>query len=338
MRDLQQDSNGGYGFWFDAFNSAVGVFSLLMSLVGIFIMTAIFKTRNFTFNLYVIFAILPDAICNGMIGVSNLYEAIYGIMPQFLCSWSIFQVIFYYHSNLYVNAVIAKEIYHLALNSYKRRRTKQPSIRRVITQMGLIYVLTGLLCFWYAAPISWSIITIRNEPCCLTDFKHSWGPIVVMVFTMPPLLYVFAIGYKVKKEKLLPVEGRTRVIALYFMRIIVIFMTFYIPMLVLANAVSFISPGPNDPIKAYYTVTLQIFRLLFPIQNIVTFKLLLEKKDISDALYDYTAKISSFFFGKPSDRDFTDPTDETSEWFLDDTYYETDDDNAVIDIEHPTVD
>jgi hypothetical protein len=160
-----------------------------------------------------------------------------------------------------------------------------------------------------------------------------------MVFTMPPLLYVFAIGYKVKKRKILPLKGHTRVLALYFMRIIVIFVTFYIPMLVLANAVNFISPGPNDPIKANYFVTLQVFRLLFPIQNIVTFKLLLEKKDISDALYDYTAQISSFFFVKPSDRDFTDPTNEISEWEVDDIYcHDTDGANDVIDIEHPTVD
>jgi len=123
------------------------------------------------------------------------------------------------------------------------------------------------------------------------------------------------------------------------MRIIVVFVTFYIPMLVLANTVSSIAPGPNDPIKANYFVTLQVFRLLFPIQNIVTFKLLLEKKDISDALYDCAAQISSFITVEPSDRDPTDPTNESNEWFADDIYsHDTNDANDVIDIDHPTVD
>jgi len=339
MRDLQQDSNGGYGFWLDALNYVVGVFSLLMCLVGIFFMTAVMKTRKFTFNLYVIFAILPDALCNGIIGVNSFYEA-YGISPQLLCTWMNFQMIFYYYSNLYINAVIAKEIYHFTLSSYKRRRTKQPSARRVITQMGIIFVLTGLLSFWYiAAPISWSLMTAENEPCCSSKFKHPWVSIVVMVFAMPPMLYVFAIGYKVKKEKILPLKGHTRCLALYFMRIIVIFLTFYIPIVVFALAVNFISPGPNDPIKVNYFVTLQVLRLLFPIQNIVTFKLLLEKKDISDALYDCAAKISSFITVEPSDRDLTDPTDESNEWYEDDIYsHDTNDANDVIDIDHPTVD
>lgn len=110
-------------------------------------------------------------------------------------------------------------------------------------------------------------------------------------------------------------------------------------MVVLATTMCFISPGPNDPIKANFFVTLQVLRLLWPIQNIVTFKLLLQKKDISDSFYDYTVKISSFFCVKPSDRDLTDPTDENNEWIEDDIYsHDTIAANDDIDIEHPTVD
>merc|ERR1712232_1310556 len=109
-------------------------------MVGILFMVAIVKARKFTFNLYIIFAILPDSLCNGILGVSLFYEAFHdGAMPGFLCSWMCFHLLFYYLSNLYVNAVIAKEVYTLVVNSYQRKRTVPPSMRTVICQVGIVY-------------------------------------------------------------------------------------------------------------------------------------------------------------------------------------------------------
>jgi len=284
--------------WRTALLYIVAFFSSVMCLVGVFFMVAILKTRKFTFNLYIIFAILPDALCNGILGFSLFTEAANsdGQMPSFLCSWMCFHLTFYYLSNLYINAAIAKEIYDLVLNSYHRRRSQPPSSRKVIVQVGVIYALVGLLSGWFVAPISsWtSIMSIENEPICVSKFKHPIGGMAVaMAFSMPPFLYVFWVAYKIKHEKLLPLKGRTRVLALYFMRIVVIFVAFYIPILLLATYGFIVAPGPDDAVSIHYFVTLQLLKCLFPIQNIVTFKFLLQKEDISNAVHNYISNITT---------------------------------------------
>ena len=83
---------------------AVAISCLVMCGVGIFFMVSIFRLRKFTFNLYIIFAILPDSLCIGILGVGLFYEALHGgFMLLFLCEWMCFQCFFLLLANLYVN-------------------------------------------------------------------------------------------------------------------------------------------------------------------------------------------------------------------------------------------
>merc|ERR1719162_419242 len=108
-------------------------------------------------------------------------------------------------------------------------------------------------------------MTIQNEPICISKFKHLWTGIAVNgAISMPPFLYVFWTAYKIHTKKLLPLQGRTRVLALYFMRIIVIFVAFYIPILLVATYGFAIAPDPEEEVvSTQYFVSLQVLKLLF---------------------------------------------------------------------------
>ena len=66
------------------------------------------------------------------------------------------------------------------------------------------------------------------------------------------MLYTFWVAYKVWNEKLLPLQGKTRVLALYFLRIIVIFVAFYTPILVLSIVSIYTAPEPGASVTTPY--------------------------------------------------------------------------------------
>lgn len=300
--------------WLVATNYIVGSFSITMSLVTMFFIFAILTTRKFTFNLYLVFILVPDSITNAIEGIRSIYEAVQGSIPDGLCYARNYMILFYYYSNLTVNAFIAKEVYSLVLNSYRRRRTKPPSTKTVLLQVAISYSYSAFIGSYFILPVRWSPLTVTNDSVCGAIFGSEWisgitGIAISMITSLPIILYVFWCGYQVWKRKLLPLKGRTRALGMYFVRIVVIFLVFYIPMLCIAIAKNATPLQDRDSIQ--YFILLKIFSLIIPFQNIVTIKFLMQKDDISETVRGYLSKISVIFATSNADH---------SEWLMDDTY------------------
>ena len=122
------------------------------------------------------------------------------------------------------------------------------------------------------------------------------------------LVYVLWRGYQIWHQRLLPLKGKTRALGLYFCRIVVTFIAFYAPMLVIALAKN--ATPREDQTSTRYFVLLSFFSLIIPVQNIVTIHFLMQKDDISSAIRGCLSKISVVFA----------TTMNTSEWGMDDTY------------------
>jgi hypothetical protein len=69
---------------------------------------------------------------------------------------------------------------------------------------------------------------LTDERSCLIAMTLSF-----LVMALGPTMYLAYICIQVWRGKLLPLNGRTRVLALYFLRIIVAFFVFWIPGIVL---------------------------------------------------------------------------------------------------------
>jgi len=319
--DFEEDDDNALNSWLVATNLIVGSFSIVMSLVALFFVFAITilatTTRQSTFNLYIIFILIPDSITNAVEGIRSIYEAavLDGSIPDGLCYARNYVILFYYYSNLTVNAFIAKEVYSLVLNSYRLRRTNPPALRTVLLQVAISYSYAGLIGAYFVAPVPWSPLTVTNDSVCGTVYGSKYitgitGIIICIVTSLPMIIYVFWCGYQVWKRKLLPLKGRTRALGMYFVRIVVTFLVFYIPMLGLAMAKTATPLEDHDSIQ--YFVLLKIFSLIIPFQNIVTIKFLMQKDDISETIRGYLSKLSVVFASTDVNQD--------NEWLMEDTY------------------
>jgi len=305
--------------WRTTVSFFIAAFSITMCLLGMFYIAVIITTRKFTYNLYIIFIMLPDAMLNAIEGIKWIVEANNnGVIPISMCYLRYFLIIFYYCSNLYVNAVVAMQVHHLVLNSYKRKRTIPPSVQKVFKQVAAVYIFSLAFAGWFVAPLRISPITVTYTNFCAIDFgSESFGAtsgmMVLLVAFVPPMCYVFWIGYQVRKQKLLPLKGRTRALAFFFLRIVIIFMAIYAPMLILAIVSVTIPPEEHD--STFSFLLNSVWSLLNPIQNVVTIYFLSQKDDIAAAIRVSLSRISCFRKNNDDDDDVN-----SGEWALEDTY------------------
>lgn len=247
------------------------------------------KAIMHSFNLYLLFIILPDTLLNGMAAVSQFWEATHeGRYTPTLCIIRNFSSFFHYFANVYLNAVVGREIYVLICNSHRRQKTDPPSLRKVFCQVCAVYVIMGLLVGWMLAEVYWSPTSIENINYCYTyigsptdlDKAPVFTPLtstfLVAAIVGPPVLYVLWMGYVVYKRNLLPIKGRTRAIAIYFFRIVLVFLLFYIPNLTLAFIYVHIPTDEGD--VRFWVLT--VFQMMVPVQCVVTLRVALEKDDI----------------------------------------------------------
>jgi hypothetical protein len=144
---------------------------------------------------------------------------------------------------------------------------------------------------------------------------------------------VFWVGYKVKTGKLLPLNGRTRALALFFSRIVGTFLAFYAPIFILSMIKLFI----EDMGTTKYFVLYSIISLLAPCQNLVSIRLLLGKEDIAKAVLNQLSSIYQpirdsivpFSLSRPG---APDDDGHVSQWFMEDVYHE---DVPVLGVENP---
>ena len=103
--------------WRIAISFSAAALCLIMSAISIFVIVTIVRNpdiRSFTFHIYVVFILAPDAFLNAVDGTQSIYRGIYdGVGPTGLCFARNFFLIFYYYSNICVNACVANEVYFL---------------------------------------------------------------------------------------------------------------------------------------------------------------------------------------------------------------------------------
>ena len=108
---------------------------------------------------------------------------------------------------------------------------------------------------------------------------------------MPPIVYCVMVCCNVINRKLLPLKGRTRALALYFLRIIGTFIFFYTPFTIVYVVYVFF-PSDNQNSNAYFWL-MSIFTILNPIQNIVSIWIFSMKDDIQKAMQQSWKRFST---------------------------------------------
>ncbi|KAL7571456.1 hypothetical protein ACA910_019211 [Epithemia clementina (nom. ined.)] len=282
-----------------------------------------------SWNLYLIFLLIPDVLNNGSFGMSTLVESITrGESNQRgMCNARILLSYMYLPANLYANAVVAREMYRLAYYSYRRQRVQPPKLRTVILQMVAVYAWSLALTLWNIANVSWSpthydptndfCIRATGSPTSSSSssanndssptISPTLGSLINLTINLIPICYVFYAGFRIWRGHLLPIKGRTRALAMYFFRVVLVFGIFFVPMLLLWAALQSVGGDDDDdggdnaeesssgPTLVEF-ILYCLIRIIAPLQLLVTLRLAMVKDDVADAVRD-GFMVLSFYCG-----------------------------------------
>merc|ERR1712176_1611330 len=116
--------------------------------------------------------------------------------------------------------------------SRRLSRTPPPAIRRVLTQVGIVYSVSILFALWGFIDVPWSYYNSAEKVFGSPKggpFSEMGATAMLGSTTLIPMIYVIGIRVRISQKKLLQKEGKTRVLYMFFERIIVVFIAMYFP-------------------------------------------------------------------------------------------------------------
>ena len=251
---------------------AIGSLGLCTCLIFILGMISSRKARSQAFNLYLIFLSIPDALLDlgNVLWASNTLSG-----AHFPCHWRNAFLFFYAMANVMLNSVILRQVYILLRDSNKRRRFVPPRTQLVYKQAMVVFFCAILFGIWGATSACGMVFPY--------DRANTQKIINVLTWTLMaaiPLAHFIFTCVRVWRRRLLPKsDGRTRTMALYLLRVLVSFVLFFLPCMIIVN-LEWV--GHNPRLHMNYLV-----RYLSSLQGIVSVAIALTKPDVRRAVKNF---------------------------------------------------
>ena len=259
------------------------VASIICFYFGISILSRKFTRKN-TFNLYVVFLILPDGLNTFVYALVAVVRLSYceGKAPPFYEDLLIFINVLYYFSNIYLNCCLAYELYSMVERSHRMKRSKPPSMKRLFLQVLSCYLISFWLALWLVLDVSWSYYNSQGRYFGSTEenalFSSDSALAFIIVMITVPVLFVVGIRLRLWYKKMMPKTDRTRTLYVFFSRIIIIFIVMYYPNIVLQMSMQRAGNGT----VAYYCIERTI-HMITALQAFITLWMVSSKDDIRKA-------------------------------------------------------
>jgi len=259
-------------------------FNLFASITAFFFVGSIFSRKKVytnTLNLYVAFLLLPDAAQNFVVSVYSIFEVkLCGISGPWRPYYE-FMVFFYFFCNFYLNVVVAQEIYSILEQSSRLKKARPPPLKKGIAQISLIYLLAILLGIWAVLEVPWSFFD-RGKFGSPDEgpFSELDAFILVGCLISIPLVYILVICVLIRVKGLLPKDGKTRSITIFFGRIIVMFFVCYLP----GVGVNIYCTTLSNRTARYFWME-RLNQVIYVLQSLVTMYMISFKEDIWRAVH-----------------------------------------------------
>jgi hypothetical protein len=207
------------------------------------------KARAQGYNLYLVFLAVPDAtfnlfsFCRNIVNLSGnqLSNPMGGTVHAL--EW------FHTAANMWLNAFIVYQIHTMLLKAQRFERTAPPTVRQVLCQVAVFYFFAGL---WAA----WSLVLLLQGSNIFENTDAAWLTSKALM-CCPPFLYTLGACLHVWWKKLLPSKGRTRILSLYFLRVVLVFLLTWVPFLILVDVTYYKTASLWMLGLAYYFASLQ---------------------------------------------------------------------------------
>ena len=188
------------------------------------------EVRSQPFNLYLIFLYIPSLIYIGKL----IADVIRTLSPCYVPGPfpNIWAFSFYFPANILMNAVIAHDVYGLLRSSKKCLRIRPLPLKTIYVRVAVIYLVS----------VGNSIWRTFDEPDSRDSPRVEYWIVSCSLF-LGAIFYVFYICIRVWKGKLLPLNGETRALAFFFLRIATIFLIVWVPVFVIFE--TFLNGSPE---------------------------------------------------------------------------------------------
>ena len=230
------------------------LWATLASVVTIFVLTEFLailfspvpSTRRNPFNVYLLYLMVPDLWFAAACAVTCVINAHVGhFFSPGLCRFQSFYVVWAVTANSWLNAAIARQLHTMLSSSNLRMRYHVPTRWRVTYEALTVYGLATFVASWIFVPSQWlphRTAAISGQACIPVEYSRASSIFFFVVYvpfmTLIPLVYTGWVGFDIWYHGLMPPVGRRRLLARYFMRIIAVFVTMWLPFIVLVYVVA----------------------------------------------------------------------------------------------------
>ena len=186
------------------------------------------KVRNVSFNVYLIFSILPDAYKNTSGFFSNLANLLMPNGSPKACTVIGWNDSYWWCANLWMSCIVFGHLHELLLANKNAKRHEPPEMSRVLKESIFVQVFAMVMASLTLIPVDWIPKATALSGCEAYPEDGKTGQhIFYWVFFMPvtflfPTLWVTILGLDIWWRELLPINGKSRSLLFYFMRLLLV--------------------------------------------------------------------------------------------------------------------
>jgi hypothetical protein len=200
------------------------------------------KVREQSFNLYLVAITFPDFVMSfACLFTCAMSASSAAYFSESMCGFQSWFLVWAIASNCWVNAVISHQVHKMLKVSHGRGRYNPPTRVYVVKQVGCVYVYAAFL----ASISAWNIPGVPLESgsyrgfVCFPKTYDAASTIFFWLVFCPlylfiPAFYVLWCAADIWRRKMIPPAGRRRALAIYFLRIVFVFIVMWIPYFLLA--------------------------------------------------------------------------------------------------------
>ena len=137
-------------------------------------------------------------------------------------------------SNAWINAVIARHLHDMLLCSSRRQRYFPPRRKQVVIESLLVYLWMGFIASWPFIPALPHQARLSAGLACLPHEYDRNSTLFLWLIFMPffaliPTAYSLYVAFDVWRRNLLPPSGKHLDLAIYFFRLVSVFLIMWVP-------------------------------------------------------------------------------------------------------------
>lgn len=297
----------------------LGVINVFVAFCTFTLIASILRSptvRKDAFNIYVLGTAIPDFISSFFCAITCLMSAPKkAYYSEAMCGFQSFYLTLGFTSNCWINAVISHEIYTLLCYSNRRRRYFPPTRSQAIKHLLAVYsysTVLGLLGSWNISWLPHKTFLKQGLACTIMEYDtvstFVYWLVFVPAFFAIPSGYALYVLFQVYYHQLMPPQGRSRILSMFFFRIIFVYLVMWAPFVVLINLVNYVH------ISSWLNWTGSAWSHL---QGAVSVGIAMTKPDIREALVHFVTGRQPLKGGSGNDR--TPNTEQGASLFLSST-------------------